>query len=1432
MNGVAIQFSASGTSTGCSTQPSFEWNFGDGTPRSSQQNPSKTYTTAGAYTWTLTTSVSSGTLMIDTIAGGVGEGNLARESPFGTLSAIVRDPQGRGVYVADSIGNTMLIRFINTGTSAVTIAGKTIEAGRVRAIAGGGFDLGENVPALQADLGVVTGLNVSSSGDLVYFVNQVDAQVRAINVSTSSMTVGSQQVGAGRVGTLASGFGTTLNGLAVNNSTGDLFVADATAGVNKVYRITSGGTSSVVAGSGGNTRIDDPFSAGAATGIPLLQPRSVRIDASGNLLIADTGHGRIIRVDSGGNATLVHQFGVIVNEQNQNPYPSGLTVVGGNVYVANGNSQTIVRVTGGVSTIAGQPGTACDYSVSICGDDAAAANSGFNMLGSTATPPLASIDADQNGIYVLDQGVTGRGRIRYINLTGGSVTLAGVAIAPGAIRTIAGNGLVSPYDGGLATGATFSAPVGVAIDGNGNLWIADTIRSVLRFANRGASTATIFPGTPSAQDVPAGQIVTVNVNVGSGATDGVPVIQAGFDSPQGMFVTGQGVYVVDSKGGPTVPPQFSGRRTSLIRFINTTSNPVTMFSGSSSPITVQPGYIAKVAGGSENSGSPGDGQFATNAKFIGASDIAVAPNGTMYITDVGQKAVRKIDGNTGIVSSLTLPSGAKQYTGVGFDSNGRLHIANFDDGAVLRESAAGSGSFSNFATGLGKPRDVAVAADGIAYVTNGPATLSSGNHQIMRIDTSGASTVIAGSSAGFSGDSGPASGAQLNIGPSPLVVGSGTTNQLPETVNIVIGQGGEILFTDSNNNRVRRISATVVSCVKTGTITISGNNPSPVLSSISPNNALINSAGFTLTATGSGFAPSSVVRWNGQDRATTFVSGTQLTAAIPSSDLTAAGAVQITVFTPAPGGGTSATATFTVTQPNPVPAISSLSPTSTTEGGQPFTLTVNGTGFVADSVVRWDGSERQTTFVNSTRVTAQILASDLIGAGQAGVTVFNPTPGGGVSNVSTFTITAGNNPAPVLSSISPASAIAGSAGFNLTANGSNFVNSSKVRWNGQELLTTFVTATQLSAQVPANLIATQGVAQVTVFTPAPGGGATPSQTFTINQSQGNPVPAVSAISPAAVAVNGPSFTLTVNGSNFINGSVVRINNNSRATTFVSATQLTASILAGDITTAGSMTVTVFNPAPGGGTSGGAELKVVPAVASVSAASFLGNVIAPESIVAAFGVNMATGVEVATSLPLPETLLGTRVRVRDSAGTERSSPLFFVAPSQINYLVPAGTVDGVATVTVSINNNPVSAGTMTIGRVAPGLISANANGQGVAAAVALRVSGSNQTFEPVARFDSGTNRFVPIPINMGPSADQIYLIMYGTGFRFNPGLDKVRVTMGGVDIPVLFAGEAPGFVGLDQANLGPVPRSLIGRGTVDLVMTVDGKVANTIQIAIQ
>jgi len=244
------------------------------------------------------------------------------------------------------------------------------------------------------------------------------------------------------------------------------------------------------------------------------------------------------------------------------------------------------------------------------------------------------------------------------------------------------------------------------------------------------------------------------------------------------------------------------------------------------------------------------------------------------------------------------------------------------------------------------------------------------------------------------------------------------------------------------------------------------------------------------------------------------------------------------------------------------------------------------------------------------------------------------------------------------------------------------------------------------------------------------------------------------------------------------------------------------------------------------------LRETPPLVGVSAASFFGSFAARESIIAAFGVNLSARTESATALPLPTELAGVSVRVQDAAGQERLAPLFFVSPGQINFQVPPDTASGPATLAVADRSGQLATGPLVVSTVGPGLFTANANGQGVAAAVALRVKADGtQSFEPVAAFDAASNGFISVPLELGPEGEQVFLILFGTGMRFRSAPVAVTARVGGATAEVLFAGAQGGFVGLDQVNLR-LPRELIGRGEVGVVLTVDGRTSNAVQIKIK
>ena len=200
------------------------------------------------------------------------------------------------------------------------------------------------------------------------------------------------------------------------------------------------------------------------------------------------------------------------------------------------------------------------------------------------------------------------------------------------------------------------------------------------------------------------------------------------------------------------------------------------------------------------------------------------------------------------------------------------------------------------------------------------------------------------------------------------------------------------------------------------------------------------------------------------------------------------------------GSGNSASNQTPSPASNPVPAIVSITPNSAVAGTATFSLAVTGQNFVSSSVVEWNGNPKSTTFSSSTLLQAQISASDLAASGMVNVTVINPAPGGGNSGLTRFVINPASNPLPTLATLNPASVDSGSSGFLLTVSGQNFIPTSTIEWNRSALPTTYLSDTQLQAQVPSTYVAASGFAGVEVQTSGPGGGTSQALPFSINYS--------------------------------------------------------------------------------------------------------------------------------------------------------------------------------------------------------------------------------------------------------------------------------------------------------------------------------------------
>jgi hypothetical protein len=296
----------------------------------------------------------------------------------------------------------------------------------------------------------------------------------------------------------------------------------------------------------------------------------------------------------------------------------------------------------------------------------------------------------------------------------------------------------------------------------------------------------------------------------------------------------------------------------------------------------------------------------------------------------------------------------------------------------------------------------------------------------------------------------------------------------------------------------------------------------PTVTSLSPSAAIVGGPAFTLTVHGAKFIASSVVRWNGLNRPTTFVSASQLRSTVAASDMAAVGSAQVSVSSPAPGGGVSSSLAFTVSPP---PSLTLSS--SSVVGGSPITVTLTG-GLGG----RWDwmsfaattaglSSYLQYVYVGEGVTTRTWTVTAPLTAGTYEFRLFLNSSYVPAARSAPLTVTPGPNPVPVVTSLSPTRWVVG-ASTTLEVNGAGFVSSSVIRWNGADRPTTFVSATRLRTTLAASDFAAVGQAQVTVFSPAPGGGASTALPFDIVPA---PVLSVSATS----AARGTPITVTLTG---------------------------------------------------------------------------------------------------------------------------------------------------------------------------------------------------------------------------------------------------------------------------------------------------------------
>ena len=613
--------------------------------------------------------------------------------------------------------------FSNEATATTPDGPATEIQWRIDTIAGGG--LGDNGPAVEARLRNPQAIAIDGDG-ILYIADASNNRIRRVDSKGIITTV----AGAGSEGIVGPDFGGDggpavaarlrhPQGVALDGS-GNLFIADSYN--HRIRRVDASGNITTVAGTGERGYSGD---GGPAVRAKLFTPASIAVDNAGNLFIADSDNYRIRRVDASGTITTVAGTGEYVYSGDGGPaiqaglrFPQGVAVDGaGNLYIADTWNHRIRRVdaSGTITTVAGTKERG--YS----GDGGPAIQAQLDA------PDKIEVDSD--GSFYISVGH----RVRRVDPSG-------------TITTVAGTGQEGHSgDGGPAVQALLRFPRGLAVDGDGNLFIGEWWDGHIRRVDSSGIITTIAGG-------------------GSGG-DGGPAVEARLNRPSKVtFDRAGSLFIADS----------SSHR---VRRVDAT------------------GTITTVAGTGET-GYSGDGGLAIHATLNEPYDVAFDRAGNLFIADRRNHCVRRVD-TSGIIT--TVATGLRYPRGLAVDGAGNIFIADTDNhsirkvdrsGTITTVAGTGRNGYSGdngpaVAAQLAWPRGVAV--DGLGNVL----IADSWNNSIRRVDAAGIISTIAGIGvAGFGGDGGPAAGAALHI-----------------PYGVAVESSGNLFIADTGNHRVRQVDS-------------------------------------------------------------------------------------------------------------------------------------------------------------------------------------------------------------------------------------------------------------------------------------------------------------------------------------------------------------------------------------------------------------------------------------------------------------------------------------------------------------------------------------------------------------------------------------------------------------------------------------------------